>query len=163
MFRQSTSRTFKGRTNVTFINITSYNILQQHPVPTPQHTVFAFLISSRLNFLELQYLGADTVSPFHTHRETMWVAHFSLLLYCIAYEFEPTFMQLGRGGMGLFGSILFTSLASVLFKNSVSLAPYFLYTLFSNREMLCSGIEVIRGWIHQKMVSDLFLAIHSIN
>ncbi|KAI8546631.1 hypothetical protein RHMOL_Rhmol07G0134300 [Rhododendron molle] len=165
MFRQSTSRTFNGRINVAFINITSYNILQQRPVPSTRHCVFAFLISALFDFLQLRYQGAGgTVSPFQTHPTTMWVALFSLLLYCIAYELKPSFIQMGRGGMGLFGSILSVSLASVLFHNSVSLALYFLYVLFSNREMLCSGFEVFWSWIHQRMVPDRFRRVtRSIN
>ncbi|KAG5539939.1 hypothetical protein RHGRI_020236 [Rhododendron griersonianum] len=143
MFRQSTSRTFNGRINVAFINIASYNILQQRPVPTARHTVFAFLISALFNFLQLQYQNTGTVSPFQTHPKTMSLALFGLLFYCIAYEVEPSFTQVGQGGMGLFGSILSVSLASVLFHNSVSLALYVLYVVFSNREMLrLAEIEV---------------------
>ncbi|KAH7864823.1 hypothetical protein Vadar_034282 [Vaccinium darrowii] len=97
MFRPST------RMNVAFINITSYNILQQQPAPTPRHTIFAFLISTLFNFLELQYQNTSNASPFQTHPKTMWVALFSMLLYCVAYEVEPRFTQVGRGVMGLFG------------------------------------------------------------
>ncbi|KAF7137844.1 hypothetical protein RHSIM_Rhsim07G0114700 [Rhododendron simsii] len=94
----------------------------------------------------------------------MWAALFSLLLYYIAYEVKPSFIQEGEGGiLGLFGSILSVSLASVLFHNSVSLALYFLYILLSNREMLCYAISVFWNWIHRRMVADLFRVIHSIN
>ncbi|KAG5539935.1 hypothetical protein RHGRI_020232 [Rhododendron griersonianum] len=163
MFRQSTGRTFNGGINVAFVNITSYNILQQRPEPTARHTVFAFLISALFNFLQLQYQNTGTVSPFQTHPKTMSVALFSLLLYCIAYEVKPSFIQVGRGGMGLFGSILLISLASVLFHNSVSLALYFLYVVFSNREMLRLSIEVFRRWIHQRTVADPLREIRLIN
>ncbi|KAH7863751.1 hypothetical protein Vadar_021543 [Vaccinium darrowii] len=163
MFRPSTSRTFNGRINVAFINITSYTILQQRPVPSPRHTVFAFLVSTLLSFLELHFQNTGTVSPFQTHPKTMWVALFSLLLYCMAYEVEPSFIQVGRGGMGLFGSILSISLASVLFHNNISRVLYFLYVFFSNREMLCCGLEVFWRWIHQQTIADLFRAIRSVN
>ncbi|KAH7863746.1 hypothetical protein Vadar_021474 [Vaccinium darrowii] len=163
MFRSSTNRSFNGRINVAFINITSYTILQPRPVPTSQHTIFAFLISALLNFLELQYQNTSTVSPFQTHPKTMWVALLSLFLYCIAHDVEPRFIQVGRGGMGLFGSILCVSLASVLFHNSVSLALYFLYVLFSNREMLCCGVEVFWRWIHQQTVANLIQALRSVD
>lgn len=155
MFRPSTTRTFNGRINVAFVNIRSYNnvfLQQTPPTPTPRHTIFAFLITALFNFLQLQYQNTGTVSPFQTHPKTMWVAFFSLLLYCIAYEVEPSFIQAGQGGMGLFGSILSVSLASVLFHNSVSLALYFLYVLFSNREMLCAAIYVLRNWIQQRII-----------
>ncbi|KAG5539934.1 hypothetical protein RHGRI_020231 [Rhododendron griersonianum] len=93
----------------------------------------------------------------------MWAALFSLLLYCIAYEVEPRFIQVGQGGMGLFGSILSVSLASILFHNSVSLALYFLYILFSNREMLCSAVCVFWSCIHLRMVANLSRVICSTN
>ncbi|KAF7138729.1 hypothetical protein RHSIM_Rhsim07G0112200 [Rhododendron simsii] len=87
----------------------------------------------------------------------MWVAVSSSLLYCSAYamELEPRFAQLGRGGMGLFGSILSVSLASVLFRNSVSFVLCSLCVLFLNRRMLCSVIEVFWSWIRARVVVPL--------
>ncbi|KAH7864661.1 hypothetical protein Vadar_032331 [Vaccinium darrowii] len=117
MSRRSTSRAFNGTINVSFINITSYNILQQQrPVPTPRHAVFSFLISALLNFLELQYQGN--------------------------VELESRFTQLSRAGMGLFGSILSACLAYVLSQNSVSFVLCLLYALFSNREVSGKNYEV---------------------
>ncbi|KAH7864789.1 hypothetical protein Vadar_033851 [Vaccinium darrowii] len=100
MFRQSSS-TFNGRINMAFINARSYNIFQQHAVPDPRHTIFAFLISSLFNFLDLKYQGNGTVSPFQTHPITMYVALLSMLLYCFACaaELQPRSTQLGRSGM----------------------------------------------------------------
>ncbi|KAH7863691.1 hypothetical protein Vadar_020777 [Vaccinium darrowii] len=102
MFRPSTSRTFNGRINVAFVNARSYNVFQQHPVPNPRHAIFAFLISSLFNFLDLKYQGNGTVSPFQTHPITMYVALLSMLLYCFAYaaELQPRSTQLGRSGIG---------------------------------------------------------------
>ncbi|KAG5539921.1 hypothetical protein RHGRI_020220 [Rhododendron griersonianum] len=155
MPRPSAGRAFNGGINVAFINVESYNMIsQQRPEPTPRHTVFAFLISSLFNFLDLRYQGNGTASPFQTDPNTMWVAVSSSLLYCFAYaaELEPRFAQLGRAGMGLFGTILSVSLASVLFRNSVSFVLYSLCVLVFNREMLCSIIEVFWSWIRARMV-----------
>ncbi|KAI8568861.1 hypothetical protein RHMOL_Rhmol02G0233300 [Rhododendron molle] len=154
MFRPNTGTTFNGSVNVAFINVRSYTILQQQPVPASRHAVFAFLIPVLFNFLDLQYQGNDSVSPLQTHSKTMWVAVSSLLLYCLSYELEPRFTQLGRGGMGVFGSILSVSLASVLFQNSAVFVLYFLYVLFFNREVLCSCIELFWSWIRQKTIAD---------
>ncbi|KAI8546635.1 hypothetical protein RHMOL_Rhmol07G0134700 [Rhododendron molle] len=154
MFGPNTGTTFNGSINVAFINVRSYNISQQQPVPASRHTVFAFLIPALFNFLDLQYQGNDSVSPLQAHRKTMWVAVSSLLFYCFSYELEPRFTQLGRVGMGVFGSILSVSLAALLFQNSVLFALYFLYVLFSNREVLCSCIELFWSWIHQKTIAD---------
>ncbi|KAH7863708.1 hypothetical protein Vadar_020991 [Vaccinium darrowii] len=157
MSSRSTSRTFNGSINVVFINITSYNISQQQrPVPTPHHAVFSFLISALLNLLELKYQGNGITSPFQTDPKIMWVALVGLILYCFAYavELESKFTQLGRAGMGLFGSILSVSLAYVLSRNSVSFVLCFLCALFSNRELLCFYIEVILRWIQQRTIAD---------
>ncbi|KAI8546626.1 hypothetical protein RHMOL_Rhmol07G0133800 [Rhododendron molle] len=153
--RPSPGRAFNGGINVAFINVESYSMIsQQRPEPTPRHTIFAFLISSLFNFLDLRYQGNGTASPFQTHPKTMWVAVSSSLLYCFGYaaELEPRFAQLGRAGMGLFGTILSVSLASVLFRNSVSFVLYSLCVLFFNREMLCSAIEVFWSWIRARMI-----------
>ncbi|KAF7137985.1 hypothetical protein RHSIM_Rhsim07G0114600 [Rhododendron simsii] len=154
MYGPNTGTTFNGSINVAFINVRSYTISQQMPEPASRHTVFAFLIPTLFNFLDLQYQGNDSVSPLQTHRKTMWVAVSSLLLYCFWYELEPKFAQLCRVGMGVFGSILSVSLAALLFQNSVLSALYFLYVLFFNREVLCSCIELFWSWIHQKMIAD---------
>ncbi|KAF7137915.1 hypothetical protein RHSIM_Rhsim07G0112900 [Rhododendron simsii] len=156
--RPSAGRAFNGGINVAFINVESYNMIsQQRPEPAPRHTAFVFLISSLFNFLDLKYLVNGTASPFQTHPKTMWVAVSSSLLYCFAYaaELEPRFAQLGRTGMGLFGSILSVSLASVLFRNSVSFVLHSLCALFFNREMLCSAIELFRSWIRGRMAVPL--------
>ncbi|KAF7137394.1 hypothetical protein RHSIM_Rhsim07G0114400 [Rhododendron simsii] len=132
-------------------------------MPNLEHDVFDFLLKALLNLLGLHYQGNGIASPFQAHPLTMGIASASLLLYCISYELEPRFTQVGRGGMGLFRSILFVSLASLLLRNPVWVVLYFSYILFANWEMLCSVIEVVRSWVHQRMVLLLYRAMCWIN
>ncbi|KAG5539929.1 hypothetical protein RHGRI_020228 [Rhododendron griersonianum] len=132
-------------------------------MPAPEHDVLDFLLKALFNLLGLHYQGNGVVSPFQAHPITMGIAFASLLLYWISYELEQRFTQVGRGGMRLCCSILFVSLASLLFRNPVWFVLYFSYILFSNWEMLCSVIEVLRRWVHQRMVLLLYRAICWIN
>ncbi|KAF7138965.1 hypothetical protein RHSIM_Rhsim07G0113500 [Rhododendron simsii] len=132
-------------------------------MPNLEHEVFDFLLKALLNLLGLHYQGNCIASPFQEHPVTMGIASASLLLYCILYELEPRFTRVGRGGMGLFRSILFVSLASLLLRNPVWVVLYSSYILFANRRMLCSVIEVVRSWVHQRMVLLLYRAICWIN
>ncbi|KAH7862817.1 hypothetical protein Vadar_009968 [Vaccinium darrowii] len=161
MFRPSTRRSSDGGINVAFINARSYNILQQHPVPTLRHTIFAFLISSLFNFLDLKYQGNGTVNPFQAYPIAMYVAHVGLFLYCFANlaELELRFTQLGSIGIGLFGSILSVSLTSVLFRNHGSFVLYLLCILLFNGQMLCSIIEPFWSWIHGRIVVHIVQVI----
>ncbi|KAF7139571.1 hypothetical protein RHSIM_Rhsim07G0114500 [Rhododendron simsii] len=134
-----------------------------HHIATAARVRFPSHGLALFNFLDLQYQGNDSVSPLQSHRKTMWVAVSSLLLYCSSYELEPRFTQLGRVGMGVFGSILSVSLTSLLFQNSVSFALYFLYVLFFDREVLCSCIELFWSWIHQKTIADPLREIQMVN
>ncbi|KAI8546633.1 hypothetical protein RHMOL_Rhmol07G0134500 [Rhododendron molle] len=88
-------------------------------MPNLEHEVFDFLLKALFNLLGLHYQGNSIVSPFQARPETMGIAFASLFLYCILYELEPRFKQLGRVGMGLCRSILFVSLTTLLFRNPV--------------------------------------------
>ncbi|KAF7142743.1 hypothetical protein RHSIM_Rhsim05G0025800 [Rhododendron simsii] len=114
-----------------------------------QHAIFSFQVTVLSSFLALKYRGDDIVSLFQSHPETMWVALVSLLCYCISYQFEPRFGQVGRGGMGLFGSILSISLASLLFDDGVSFVVYSLWALLSNCEIMWPVIQVLWSWVYQ--------------
>ncbi|KAH7864057.1 hypothetical protein Vadar_025212 [Vaccinium darrowii] len=164
MFRASTRRSSNGGINVAFINARSYNIVQRRPVPTLRHNIFAFLISSLFDFLDLKYPGNGTVNAFQAYPKTMYVALFGLLFYCFANlpELEPRFTQLSRVGVGLFGSILSVSLTSALFQNPGSFVLYLLCILLFNWQMLCSIIEPFWSWIHRRIVAHLVRVIRSI-
>ncbi|KAH7864216.1 hypothetical protein Vadar_027076 [Vaccinium darrowii] len=130
---------------------------------TPLHAVFDFLITALFNFLDLYYQGNGIASAFQTYPEAIWVAFVSLLLYCISYELEPRFTQVGRGGMRFFGSILSASMVSLLFRSRVSVVLYFLFILVANWRMLCSVIKLLWSWVHHRIVLLHFRAIHWIN
>ncbi|KAH7862249.1 hypothetical protein Vadar_002037 [Vaccinium darrowii] len=133
--------------NVAFIHVTSH--AQQQNAPASPHPVLAFLVPVLLNFLQLQYQGKDTVSPFQMHPVATWVAISSLLLYCLAHEVVTRFTQFVRGGvvMGLFGSLLAVSLVSLLLHDSVWLLLFFFYILFLNRKTMCD-------WLRQRMTTN---------
>ncbi|KAF7142772.1 hypothetical protein RHSIM_Rhsim05G0036000 [Rhododendron simsii] len=114
-----------------------------------QHAILSFQVTVLSSFLALKYRGDIIVSLFQSRPETMWVALVSLLWYCISYQFEPRFGQVGRGGMGLFGWILSISLASLLFDDRVSFVVYSLWALFSNCEIMWPVIQVLCRWVYQ--------------
>ncbi|GFZ08534.1 hypothetical protein Acr_20g0003420 [Actinidia rufa] len=154
MPRPSSNQSFQGGFNVAFINI-KYIIFQQQHIPVPRNTVLALFIPAIFNFLELKYQGT-AFSPFQTHPKTMRFAVVALLLYCFAHDFEtrqcsPAYAHVFHGGKAVFGSLLSVSLASVLFQDSVWLALFFLFPLFSNREMLKYTFNVMCGWPQRRM------------
>ncbi|KAG5539942.1 hypothetical protein RHGRI_020239 [Rhododendron griersonianum] len=95
----------------------------------------------------------------------MWVAVVSLFLYCLAYDSERRlsssrvrpayYARVVRGGMGLSGSLLSISLASLLFQDSVWLLLYFLYIVLSNRQMMCHRLDVLWSWLREKIMAGL--------
>ncbi|KAF7137307.1 hypothetical protein RHSIM_Rhsim07G0113400 [Rhododendron simsii] len=134
-------------------------------MPTPEHAVFDFdLIKAVFCFLYLHYLGNGNASPFEAHPVAMGVAFANLLLHCISYELEQRVTRVGRGGMGLFRSILFVSLASLLFpkpclvRSVLIVHPIFelgddvLREAFSDCKMLLGEMEVRRGGEPDKFV-----------
>ncbi|GFZ08537.1 hypothetical protein Acr_20g0003450 [Actinidia rufa] len=154
MPRPSSNQSFQGGLNVAFINI-RYIIFQQQHKPVSRNTFLALFIPVILNFLELKYQGT-AFSPFQTHPTTMHFAVVVLLLYCFAYDFGtrlgfPAYAHIFRGGKAVFGWLLSVSLASVLFQDFVWIAPFFLFTLFSNREMLNSTFNAMYGWLQRRM------------
>ncbi|KAF7138579.1 hypothetical protein RHSIM_Rhsim07G0111100 [Rhododendron simsii] len=169
MPRPSTGRTFNGGINVAFINVESYNVSQQRPAPAPRHTIYAFLISSLFNFLDLQYQGNGTASPFQTHPKIMWVAVSSSLLYCFAFamELEPRFAQLGRGGMGLFVPVLLSLLQIKYQGNQISpfeTHPISMVIFVASLLLYCLGYNAKSRWpTYALIISRAMVAFGSLS
>lgn len=144
--------------HINFVSI-RYCILQQMPIKTTSpHTIPAFLVLVLVNFLQMQFQG-KVFSPFETNPKTMWG-------YCLAYDGElrlssshlnpaAYYPRVIRGGMGLSGSLLSVSLASLLFQDSVWLVVCFLYIVFSNRQMMYCRLHVLWSWLREKMLTGL--------
>ncbi|GMP31467.1 hypothetical protein CsSME_00005667 [Camellia sinensis var. sinensis] len=163
--RANMGRSFSGGINVAFVRSRSYILQQQLTPPAHRlHTIFSFLVSLLLNFLQLQY-QAQVVSPFETHPTTMLVSITSLTVYCFAYDAElrfsstahamPNYGSVISRVMGLFGSLCLVSLASILCPDSVRVVLCLLYTLFLANQFVfvhCQ-LQMLWNWLHQRVIS----------
>ncbi|KAH7863102.1 hypothetical protein Vadar_013371 [Vaccinium darrowii] len=131
----------------------------------------AFLYRYRVlvNFLQLQYQGKD-FSPFETHPKTMGFAVASLFLYCLTHDaglsltsshLKPAYYaRVVHGGMALSGSLLAVSLASIIFHGPVWLPLYFLYIMFSSKQMMRYRLDMLWSWLRKKLMAGFHSGPH---
>lgn len=129
---------------------------REQPInPTSRNTNLIFIVSSLLGFLQIKSQVNAKDSPFLTHPITCNVAITTLLLYGLAYDAEqrfsvshPIVANAACRGMGLFGSLLMASLASILFPRW---AQPVLYVVC----MILFYAEELIDWLQRRFIGEL--------
>lgn len=142
-----------GKFTGVFISFKTY-ISREQRVPTTRNGNLIFIVFSLLSLLQINSQGNVKDSPFLTHPKTCNVAIAMLLLYGLAYDAEqrfsstcPSYANAARRGMGLFGSLLMASLASILFPGWMGPVLYVVYISFYADELI--------EWILRKYMNEL--------